>query len=88
MPSNINLAAFIVGAVLLLVALTTGGVKIFGAQVRGTTGRGARIVAGLVGALLMVVGVWGPLPFNRQTHDPCDTLPVDERPLHCLEEKK
>lgn len=59
MPQNITLAAFVLGAILLLVALTTGGVKIFGAEVSGSTGRTARIFAGVLGALLLAAGLWG-----------------------------
>jgi hypothetical protein len=61
MPQNIELAAFVLGAVLLLLALTTGGFKIFGAEMRGTAGRWSRAVAGICGAILIGFAVWHSL---------------------------
>ena len=58
MPANIALGAFIVGAILLLLAVSHGGFKIFGAEMSGAEGRAPRIVAGLCGALLLGFGAW------------------------------
>jgi threonine/homoserine/homoserine lactone efflux protein len=89
MPENINIAAFIVGAILLLVALTTGGVTIFGSSVGQATSKRARYVAGLLGFALLAYGAWLSIP-ERTPEKPkdseqCKTLPVEDRPLHCLE---
>lgn len=91
MPQNITLAAFVLGAILLLVALTTGGVKIFGAEVSGSTGRTARILAGALGALLLAAGLWGA--FRPGSSPPpkspvsSDNLPVKELPKLGTEDK-
>ena len=61
MPQTIELAAFVLGAVLLLLALTTGGFTIFGAEMRGTAGRFSRILAGAGGAALIGFALWHTL---------------------------
>ncbi|MGA9565249.1 MAG: hypothetical protein WBS19_06990 [Candidatus Korobacteraceae bacterium] len=59
MPPNVTIAAFVLGAVLLLVAiLHGGGFKIFGAEVDGTAGRFGRIFAGLLGVVLIGIGLF------------------------------
>lgn len=57
MPSSLAIAAFVLGAVLLLVALLKGGFKIFGAEVSGTAGAGGRIFAFVAGLVLLGVGL-------------------------------
>jgi hypothetical protein len=62
MPSNITIAAFVLGGVLLLIAiLHGGGFKIFGAEVDGSAGRFGRIFAGLLGTILIGIGLFSPL---------------------------
>jgi hypothetical protein len=61
MPQSIVIAAFVFGAVLLLIALLGGHFKIFGAEISGATGRPGRIIAGVVGVVLLVVGLFGGL---------------------------
>lgn len=83
MPDNLPLAAFVLGAVLLLLGLTHGPVKIFGAEAAGTKGRLARAVSGLLGALLIGASLWIWLVTPGQTSDkgalqagsPCDGFP-------------
>jgi|KBSMisStaDraftv2_1062788.scaffolds.fasta_scaffold55544_2 hypothetical protein len=58
MPQNIALAAFLFGAVLLLLALSSGGFKIFGAEMSSAGSRGARYIAGVAGAALLGVGLF------------------------------
>ena len=58
MPQSITMAAFVLGAVLLLIAiLHGGGFKIFGAEVDGSPGRFGRVFAGLLGVILIRVGL-------------------------------
>jgi hypothetical protein len=61
MPQNITIAAFVLGAVLLLIAILRGGFKIFGAEVDGTPGRFGRIFAGLLGVILIGIGLFSSL---------------------------
>jgi hypothetical protein len=62
MPQNITIAAFVLGAVLLLIAiLHGGGFKIFGAEVDGSAGRFGRLFAGLLGVILIGIGLVGSL---------------------------
>jgi hypothetical protein len=58
-PQNITIAAFILGAVLLLIALIGGRFKIFGAEVSGTVGRAGRLAAGVAGTVLIIIGLFG-----------------------------
>ena len=62
MPQNITIAAFVLGGVLLLIAiLHGGGFKIFGAEVAGSAGGFGRIVAGLLGIVLLGLGLFTSL---------------------------
>jgi hypothetical protein len=58
MSPGITTAAFVLGAVLLLIAILHGGFKIFGAEVDGTAGRFGRILAGLLGVILIGIGLF------------------------------
>ena len=53
MPQNIALAAFVLGAVLLLLALSAGSFKFLGAEMSGAAGRWSRVVAGVIGVGLI-----------------------------------
>ena len=68
MPANIALGAFIIGAILLLLAVSHGGFKIFGAEMSGAEGRAPRIVAGLCGALLLGFGAWQSTRSDASAH--------------------
>jgi hypothetical protein len=57
MPESVPLAALIIGAVLLLLALTGGGFEIFGAKMPGPASPAIRGVAGLAGVALIVIGL-------------------------------
>ena len=59
MPQSITIAAFVFGAVLLLIALLGGGFKIFGAEVSGKAGAFGRPVAGVAGVILVLLGLFG-----------------------------
>jgi hypothetical protein len=61
MPQNIQIAAFVLGAVLVLLALTTGRFKIFGAEMGGAAGRWSRVLAGIGGAALIGLALWQTL---------------------------
>lgn len=88
-PQNITIAVFVFGAVLILIALLSGGFKIFGVEVSGTTGKLGRIVAGAAGTLFLIVGLHGsfekrsappppPTEENSPTGKP-EPPPVDDR---------
>jgi hypothetical protein len=76
MPANIALGAFIVGAILLLLAVSHGGFKIFGAEMSGAEGRAPRIVAGLCGALLIGFGAWQSTRSDASAHIEIATAPT------------
>ncbi len=60
MPESVPIAAFIFGAILILVALFGGNISLFGANITGTTGKKERIVAGALGLLLILIGLTNP----------------------------
>lgn len=66
MPGNVSIAAFVLGAVLLLISLIGGRFKIFGVEISKTAGRFSRIISGILGLLLVSFGIWNsvklPLP--------------------------
>ena len=67
MPQSITIAAFVLGAVLLLIAILRGGFKIFGAEIEGTAGRFGRIFAGLLGIILIGIGLFSSLYKSPQS---------------------
>ncbi len=68
MSGNIAIAVFVLGAVLMLIAILHGGFKIFGAEVDGTAGRFGRIFAGLLGIILIGIALFSPL--NKSSPQP------------------
>lgn len=60
MPQSLSIAAFVLGAVLLLIALVSGGFKIFGAEVSGAGGTVARSIAFVIGLILIVYALYNP----------------------------
>ena len=69
MPTSLSIAAFVLGAVLVLVSLLSGGFKLFGAEVSGTTGAGRKFVAFIVGIILIIVGFATDSASNREAAD-------------------
>ncbi|KAA3612171.1 MAG: hypothetical protein DWQ05_19405 [Calditrichaeota bacterium] len=61
MPENITIAAFVLGAVMLLISIVGGKFKIFGAEVSAMAGPISRIFAGIVGTLLLGIGLYNSL---------------------------
>ena len=59
MPQTVIIGAFVLGSVLGLIALLGGHFKIFGAEVSGGAGPGARAVAGIAGTALIAFGLYG-----------------------------
>jgi hypothetical protein len=59
LPQSITIAAFVFGAVLLLIAIMGGGFKLFGAEVAGKAGILMRLVAGMLGLFLILFGIFG-----------------------------
>jgi cytochrome c-type biogenesis protein CcmH/NrfG len=78
MPGTIPIAAFVLGAVLLLIAIVGGRFKIFGAEISGVAGRTGRIVAGLAGGLLISFGLLTSFPSTPRQETP-ETQPLGER---------
>jgi hypothetical protein len=77
MPPTVAVAAFIFGAILVLVALLGGGFKLFGADIPGPVGKSGRTIAGVLGGVLMVVGLVNP--FDRSgtaSSSPASPLPT------------
>ncbi len=70
MPESITIGAFVLGAVLLLLALAGGSFKIFAAEVSGRAGKLARTLAFVLGVGLVTFGLlresgWLPSPPGR-----------------------
>src|SRR5882762_9589230 len=61
MPQSTQIAAFILGAVLLLIALLGGGFSIFGAGVPGKVGTPGRLVAFVLSLIFIAVGLIGSI---------------------------
>jgi hypothetical protein len=57
MPQSLNIAAFVFGAVLVLLALVVGKFKLFGAEVEGTVSKASRVIAFLFGIFLIARGL-------------------------------
>ena len=53
MPQTLTIGIFVLGAVMLLLALVSGGFKIFGSEIPGVASRSARIIAFVIGAVLL-----------------------------------
>ena len=65
MPDSLVIAVFIFGAVLILIALSGGKFKIFGSEVSESVSNPLlRIIAGTVGALLLVLALDLQAPFG------------------------
>ncbi|MFN4116286.1 MAG: hypothetical protein ACK4F7_07285 [Inhella sp.] len=57
MDSPLVITVFGFGAILLLIAVLNGSFKIYGAEISGNAGRAGRIVAGVLGLLLILFGL-------------------------------
>jgi hypothetical protein len=69
MPQTITIAAFVFGAVLVLIALIGGRFKIFGAEVSEVVGRTARVIAAVAGIVFIGIGLYGPFTDKQQVRD-------------------
>jgi hypothetical protein len=63
MPEHLSIAAFVFGAVLILLALVGGEFKLFGAEISGRTGRFGRALAFVLGIASIAAGWLLPAPF-------------------------
>lgn len=72
MPQTLAIGAFVLGAVLLLIAVLKGGFKIFGAEVSSSAGTGGRVVAGVLGLVLLLTGF--ALGHQEPTGKPDETV--------------
>lgn len=59
MSSEVLLAAFTFGAILLVIALLGGGFEIFGAKIEAQVKRPERITAGIIGMIFILIGLLG-----------------------------
>ncbi len=57
MPSTIELALVVLGAILILISILGGKFKIFGADIEGTTGKFGRIVAFVLGLIFIFIAI-------------------------------
>jgi hypothetical protein len=62
MPVNLQLAVFMLGAILLLIAILGGGFKIFGAEINQTDNLPARGIAGFLGLTMVLAALLLPNP--------------------------
>jgi hypothetical protein len=74
MPQSILIAIFVLGAVLILIAIVGGKFKIFGAEVSGNVGRAGRAVSAVIGTVLIIFGLFksfnsSGVPDNNQNPD-------------------
>jgi hypothetical protein len=69
MPQSITIAAFVFGAVLLLIAIIGGRFKIFGAEIPEVAGRKVRIVAAVAGVVFIAIGLYGSFPSKAPHRD-------------------
>ena len=76
MPPTVAVAAFIFGAILVLIALLGGGFKLFGAEVPGTVGKSERTIAGVLGAVLMIVALVNSFARSGPASPPAASLPL------------
>jgi hypothetical protein len=75
MPESLTIGAFVLGGVLLLIALVGGGFKIFGAEVSGRADPLPRLLSGVLGLMFVLVGISGAVdngdpPAPRQVPTP------------------
>ena len=71
MPESLSIAAFVFGAVLLLIAFVGGNFKIFGAELSRTAGPVIRVISGVLGLVFVLVAF-----ADTSTPDPD---PIDDR---------
>jgi hypothetical protein len=60
-PNNIQIAAFVLGAILVLLAIVGGNLEIFGAKIgKEDISTRMRVVSGFLGILFVLVGLLNP----------------------------
>jgi hypothetical protein len=64
-PGSVAIAAFVFGALLILVAILGGGFKVFGAEVSGTVGTPLRVVAGVLGTGVLLGALYPSFQGNN-----------------------
>lgn len=85
MPQTIQIGAFVLGSVLLLLALVSGGFKIFGAEVSAATNRLGRVLAFVLGLFFVGVGLLRgsdqppDVPDAPKKHSDAAPAPFNER---------
>ena len=57
MPPSVQIGLLVVGAILLVLALTKGGLKMFNAEVSESAGQWPRIISGVLGLLFILMSV-------------------------------
>lgn len=73
MPQTLTIGIFVLGAVMLLLALVSGGFKIFGSEMPGVASREARIIAFFIGVLLVGFSLFQAEPLLKGQNQPKPT---------------
>jgi hypothetical protein len=86
--TSVLLGPFVLGAVLLLVALTSGPIEIVGAKVPATSKGFPKIIADVLGTVLIVTALWKafPVDHNRSVPPPDPSFIKTLSPHDCNEE--
>lgn len=77
MPESIPIASFVLGGVLLLIAVVGGRFKIFGAEVSEVVRGPGRFVAGVLGVILIGFGIFASFPSHMDDDRAKKTLNVN-----------
>src|SRR6185503_9480034 len=76
MPPSVLLGTFILGAILLLVALLGGAFELFNAKVLGPVGKIERVIAGIVGTVLIIIALANPFERTSTSFSPSPSTAV------------
>jgi hypothetical protein len=82
MPQTLTIGIFVLGAVMLLLALVSGGFKVFGSEMPGVVNRSARVLAFLIGALLVGFSLihFREPPVAKASTDQGAQVPAPQKP--------
>ena len=70
MPQSLSIGVFVLGAVLLLLSLVSGGFKIFGSEMPGAANRVARGAAFVIGLFLIGFALWHYSDAQKEASNP------------------
>lgn len=75
MPSTVEVACVVIGALFILISLLGGGFKFLGSEVLNSVGRNERIVAAVIGMLFVLVGLISTF-YTRMSQSSLEQSPV------------